>query len=439
MRGKRISIRLKTTLAIFVRDKTVSSGLRPLLLVIFTLTVFVTTTRAATEKVLHSFCSESICKDGLWPLYGGLTFDASGNLYGTTYDGGGAYNDGMAFELTPKAGGGWKEKVLHAFSGEDGNQPYGTLIFDTSGNLYGTTYYGGDYNEGTVFELTPEEGGGWKETVLHSFSDDGTDGYNPIAGMVIDASGNLYGTTYYGGTGGACSSVGCGMVFELTPKGNSGWTEKILHNFNNNGKDGFWPFAGLIFDVSGNLYGTTESGGARGFGTVFELTRPACGSWKEKVLHSFTGNDGYQPTGLIFDAFGNLYGTTKNGGAYVYYGTVFELTPKAGGGWTEKTLHSFNYNGKDGINPYAGLIFDGDGNLYGTTLGGGAQSVGTVFEVTPQVGGRWTEKILHNFSNNSRDGYEPYAGLIIDASGNLYGTTYYGGAQGAGTVFEVTP
>jgi uncharacterized repeat protein (TIGR03803 family) len=421
-----------------MRDKRFYVVLRAVLLVILTLTVFVTTTRAATEKVLHSFCSESICKDGLWPLYGGLTFDASGNLYGTTYDGGGAYNAGMAFELTPKAGGGWKEKVLHAFNREDGNQPYGTLIFDTSGNLYGTTYYGGAYNEGTVFELTPEAGGDWKETVLHSFNDDGTDGYNPIAGLVIDASGNLYGTTYYGGTGAACSYVGCGMAFELTPKRNGGWTEKILHNFSNNGKDGFWPFTGLIFDSSGTLYGTTQSGGDSGCGTVFELTRKSGGSWKEKVLHHFNGKDGYQPTGLIFDASGNLYGTTQNGGAE-NVGTVFELTPRVGGGWTQKVLHNFHNGSPDGYLPYAGVVIDGSGNLYGTTANGGTETVGTVFELAPKADGVWTEKILHTFSNNQRDGRLPFAGLVIDAAGNLYGMTEYGGAQSAGTVFEVTP
>jgi uncharacterized repeat protein (TIGR03803 family) len=216
----------------------------------------------------------------------------------------------------------------------------------------------------------------------------------------------------------------------------------VLHNFQSNFRDGFNPDAGLIFDGSGNLYGTTFYGGPTGGGTVFELTPKAGGGWTEKILHSFGGKgDGSEPrAGLIFDGSGNLYGTTSSGGSDGY-GAVFELTPKAGGGWTEKLLHSFIVNGKnDGNSPVSGLVLDSSGNLYGTTQYGGTYYVGTVFELTPKAGGGWTEKIVHNFdSNNHKDGYSPVAGLIIDATGNLFGTTYSGGTYGYGTVFGIKP
>ncbi|MGA2904008.1 MAG: choice-of-anchor tandem repeat GloVer-containing protein [Candidatus Korobacteraceae bacterium] len=231
------------------------------------------------------------------------------------------------------------------------------------------------------------------------------------------------------------------------------WNEKVLHSFNNNGVDGAEPYAGLIFDAAGNLYGTTGNGGVNAGGTVLELTPAGGGNWAETVLYSFCSQtnctDGANPSAsLIFDAAGNLYSTTDAGGTYGD-GTVFELTPTAGGGWTEQVLHSFNNNGTDGAYPYAGLIFDATGNLYGTTLNGGTyqcvdEGCGTVFELTPTAGGGWTEQVLHNFGNGT-DGFWPYAGLILDAAGNLYGTTQLGGTggncggYGCGTVFELTP
>ena len=266
------------------------------------------------------------------------------------------------------------------------------------------------------------------EKVLHSFNGNGADGYQPEASLIFDAVGNLYGTTYWGGT------YGFGTVFELTPSGGGGWTETVLHSFQPNGTDGNYPIAGLIFDAAGNLYGTTSAGGTYGFGTVFELTPEEGGGWTETVLLNFNGTDGSYPhAGLAFDAAGNLYGTTGYDGTY-HYGTVFELTPTAGGGWTETVLHSFG-NGTDGASPFAGLIFDAAGNLYGTTSAGGTYGTGTVFELT---GGR--EQVLYSFkSRYGADGATPYAGLIFDAAGNLYGTTYWGGNYGDGTVFELTP
>jgi uncharacterized repeat protein (TIGR03803 family) len=416
-------------------------------------TLFVANTWAASnEKVLHSFNFNSFNssgRDGSFPL-AGLIFDSAGNLYGTTSFGG-IYGGGTVFELTPTADGGWTEKVLHNFSnnGSDGFWPTGGLAFDAAGNLYGTTYLGGSYycyggyKCGTVFELTRTTGGDWTEKVLHSFN--GTDGSYVQAGLIIDSAGNLYGTTYGGGT------YGDGTVFELTPNSHvadRGWTEKVLHNFNNDGTDGVYPYAGLIIDASGNLYGTTSYGGTYdcydddGYhcGTVFELTPMAGGVWKEKVLHSFgNGTDAAYPYGgLAFDAAGNLYGTTYGGGTYSD-GTVFELTPNshvADGGWTEEVLHSFG-TGTDAAYPHGGLIIDAAGNLYGMTYRGGFYGYGTVFELTPRAGGDWTEEVLHSFNNNGTDGVDPYAGLMFDSAGNLYGTTYGGGAYSHGTVFEI--
>jgi uncharacterized repeat protein (TIGR03803 family) len=412
MRSKRLSIGLRVTLAIFI------------------ITLFATSTYAATEKVLFSYNG----KDGDSP-WAGLIFDKAGNLYGTTIFGG-ANGYGTVFELTPKAGGGWTEKILHSFndSGKDGYYPYAGLIFDDSGNLYGTTQDGGARTLGTVFELTPKAGGGWTEKVLYSFGSHRGDGYAPYASrLIFDTSGNLYGTTQDGG------AYVYGTVFELTPKAGGGWTEKVLHSFGSS-TDGTSPWAGLIFDKAGNLYGTTRGGGAYVYGTVFELTPKAGGGWTEKLLHSFgssTDDGAFPEVGLIFDKAGNLYGTTYGGGAYTD-GTVFELTPKAGGGWTEKVLHNFG-SYRDGAAPTAGLIFDKAGNLYGTTSLGGARNEGTVFELTPKAGGGWTEKVLHSFNPNGRDGFGPFDDLILDASGNLYGTTYYGGVYGYGMVFEIKP
>ncbi len=395
-------------------------------------TVFELTPEASgnwTEKVL-GHVGRSPSPTGFVDENGALISDAAGNLYGTT-EYGGTYGCGVAFELTPESGGSWTEKVLHSFGDStDGISPsQAGLIFDAAGNLYGTT----SNKQGTVFELTPTKDGGWTEKILHSFN--GTDGGFPFAGLTIDAAGNLYGTTYEGGT------YNSGTVFELTPTKGGGWTEKVLHSFGN-GADGAVPYAGLTIDAAGNLYGTTLAGGIHHVGTVFELTPTKGEGWTEKVLHSFgNGADGAFPrAGLIFDSAGNLYGTTSQGGAYnscmptiprnniSTCGTVFELTPKAGGRWTERVLYSFNHNGTDGYDPLAGLIFAAAGNLYGTTSMGGSENgrgcflgCGTVFELTPTKGGGWTEKVVHNFDGT--DGVSPSAGLIIDAAGNLYGTT----------------
>jgi uncharacterized repeat protein (TIGR03803 family) len=417
-----------------VRDQKLSIGLKGILLAAFAVTLLAASMCTASERVLYPFDDNG--EDGLYP-YAGLIFDSAGNLYGTTNKGG-VYGVGTVFELTREAGGGLTETVLHSFDddGKDGSYPYAGLIFDSAGNLYGTTFLGGAYNGGTVFELTPKAGGGWKEAVLHSFNPGGKDGFNPYAGLIVDANGNFYGTTVDGG------AYGGGAVFELTRGAGGRWRETVLHSFNPGAADGSGPYGGLVLDKAGNLYGTTSAGGAYDYGTVFKLTSQAGGGWREKVVHSFNndGKDGFNPyAGLTFDALGNLYGTTLYGGIY-NVGAVFELTHNAGKGLTEKVLHSFDDNGSGGDGPYAGVIFDASGNLYGTTFYGGAYGDGMVFELTPRSnGGTWTETVLHNFNNNGKDGFNPYAGLIFDAAGNLYTTALDGGAYTYGTVVEIKP
>jgi uncharacterized repeat protein (TIGR03803 family) len=404
---------------------------------------------ASQEKILYSFGADST--DSADPWFSGLVFDGKGNLYGTTYYGGA--NDastggaGTVFELSPAAGAAWTEKVLYSFgaTSTDGSGPLSGLIFDAKGNLYGTTYNGGvNSDKGTIFELSPAADGSWTEKVLNSFGADSTDGTHPSADLIFDAKGNLYGTTSGGGVNGD------GTVFELTPATGGGWTETVLHGFGATGKDGKQPNAGLIFDAKGNLYGATDLGGAYGSlssgGTVFELTPDASGDWTAKVLYSFGADSTSGPFlngSLIFDATGNLYGTTEEGGANNGNGTVFELTPADEGSWTEKVLHSFGATGTDGAHPWAGLTFDAAGDLYGATKSGGDDGSGTVFELTPAGDGSWTEKVLESFGSTSTDGTSPASGLIFDAQGNLYGTTMSGGAhytgsqQTGGTVFEV--
>ena len=335
-----------------------------------------------------------------------LIMDNSGNLYGTTRDGG-AFGDGTVFELAHGSG---TITTLASFNGTDGADPEAGLIMDSSGNLYGTTTGGGATSNGTAFELAHGSG---TITTLASFND--TNGADPSAGLIMDSSGNLYGTT----TGGGATSNG--TVFELAQ--GSG-TITTLASFN--GTDGEAPEGALIMDSSGNLYGTTSRGGTSNDGTVFEL---AHGSGTITMLASFNGTNGSTPlAGLIMDSGGNLFGTAYDGGANGD-GTVFEL---AHGSGKITTLASFNST--DGLGPYASLIMDSSGNLYGTTSGGGL-SWGTVFKLAKGSG---TITALALFNDSNGDGETPLGGLIMDSSGNLYGTTLYGGTAGVGTVFELS-
>jgi uncharacterized repeat protein (TIGR03803 family) len=379
--------------------------------------------RSQTEKIIHTFTGGV---DGFLPQ-AGLVIDSKGNLYGTTSTGGNSdiCACGTVFELSPGSDGTWSKSLVYTFTGANGISPYGGLTFDSQGNLYGTTEAGGQFGLGTVFELVPGSNGAWTETVLYSFKGE-PDGQLPLGGAVIfDEAGNLYGMTPSGG------AHGWGTVFELVSGSNGTWTENILHSFTG-GNDGAQPWANqLIFDSAGHLYGATQGGGANDYGTVFELNRAASGTWAEKVIYSFTGAvGGSGPVGnMLFDSSGNLYGVASF--------IVFELV-RADAEWTEKTLHTFA-GGKDGAFPYAGLTWGSAGNLYGTTHTGGDHK-GTVFELTPGPNGTWTETVLHRFGESARDGTAPYYGaLVLDAAGNLYGTTLGGGNSNYGVVFEVKP
>jgi uncharacterized repeat protein (TIGR03803 family) len=384
----------------------------------------------ATENTIHVFKGGN---DGAGP-YAGLISDGAGNTYGTTSGGGGGCADGgcgTVFELTKNK----KQSVLYAFKGgSDGSSPDGSLMLDVSGTLYGTTLTGGGtgcggYGCGTLFKLAPDG----TETVLYAFQGS-SDGYQPGGNVVMDQSGDLYGTTAGGGTYNATCTGGCGTIFELRPDG----TKITLYEFQG-GNDGEGPSGDLISDSSGNLYGTTSLGGEQcnvskfGCGTVFKITP----SGKETILYAFQGGiDGFEPFGgVVADGAGNLYGTTLEGGAEGCCGVVFEV-PAVGG--SETTLYSFR-GGSDGEWPAAGVVRDSDGNLYGTTeVGGGkgckklfGNGCGTVFELTPDG----KEKVLFAFS--SRYGQLPEAPLLIGKNGNLYGTTTQGGAHKDGVVFEV--
>jgi uncharacterized repeat protein (TIGR03803 family) len=414
--------------------------------------VMVSAARAqSTLRMLHKFERGTA---GNSPA-SNLIFDKAGNLYGTTFFGGDVKRGacylsgcGVVFKLAPNADGSWTESVLYAFiGGNDGEHPDAGLIFDAEGNLYGTTFNGGGANNrGTVFKLSPNGDGTWSESVLYSFCASGTcsDGGQPYGGLIFDAAGNLYGTAVVGAnSAGNCNT--CGVVYELTPQAGGSWTESVLYAFTG-GNDGSNPNASLIFDPAGNLYGTTAFGGAGscrdgvelGCGVVFELTPNGGGSWKENVLYSFAGTDGaYPESPLIFDSKGNLYGTTAYGGYFrknqFGFGVVFELTPKSNGSWTETVLRKFT--GTQGINPN-GLIFDAAGNLWGTSENGG-QGFGTVFKLTPNGIGGWRETVVEAFRDHQQA--NPRAGLISDGVGNLYGTTFGNGTQTFGSVFEIKP
>ena len=403
--------------------------------------------QAQTESVLFSF---NTGWKGSNP-YGGLVFDSAGNLYGTTYNGGNpktCNNNGcgVVFELSPSSSG-WTEKVLHTFSGGyDGANSRATLIIDAAGNLYGTTTAGGDltacrgFGCGVVFKLSPQSGGTWTETVLYAFVGGTKDGTSPSPNLTFDNAGNLYGTTKFGGSSAYCTLAypGCGTAFKLSPTSSGPWKETIMRAFSG-GNDGAEPGAGLTLDAAGNLYGTTEFGGPQGDGVVYRLSPTSGGRWQETVLYQFgtLSTDGFAPLSmLIFDAAGNLYGTTAEGFGSSSWGTVFELSPTTSFAWQETQLHVFAVTSTDGIFPGAGVVFDSAGNLWGTTTSS-LSGPGAVFKLSPSSGGTWAES---TFLFNNTDGYEPTSGLILDASGNLYGTTVSGGANNAyGVAFQIVP
>jgi uncharacterized repeat protein (TIGR03803 family) len=367
------------------------------------------------------------------------------------------------------------ETVLYNFCSlkgtcPDGAAPVSSLTSDGAGNFYGTTLVAGwTYGSyGNVFELSPNGNGGFNETTLHHFTL-GADGAYPRSSVIFDNAGNLYGTASGGG-------YGYGVVFQLSRVG-SGWNETTLYTFTN-GADGGIPWSSLIMDSAGNLYGTTISGGPGGFGTVFELSSSGGGGWIEKVIYSFDKSTLLEPSGLAMDGNGNIFGAAGF--------TVFELSPNGNGGWNPNVIYTFpgKYFSIDGTpvidkegnifgtimreykklpsvgrvyklsrtnnqwamqtlaswgnntGPRGGVVLDAAGNVYGTTVAGGSNGYGTVFKLVPQST-RYSKKVLWNF--DGIDGATPLGGLILDSAGNLYGTTWAGGTQGFGTAFEVTP
>jgi uncharacterized repeat protein (TIGR03803 family) len=393
---------------------------------------------------LHNF----LAKPGEFPN-SGLIIGPDGGFYGTTGMSGGSQCFplcGAVFEIKQTSTG-WQYHIVHNFRGpnHDGESPIGPLLFDNVGNLYGTTSavnstgcFTRHTDCGTVFKLSPTSKGGWEETILYRFTGR-ADGAWPAGNLVLDSAGNLYGYTLGGGNGKRCSQV-CGVVYELSP-GASGWTETVLHTFTG-GSDGYTP-RGLTPDTSGNLLGVAESGGTAnsnceaGCGTVFKLT-PAAGGWSLSVIYSFSGGSdgGYPISPLVFDTQGNLFGTTLLGGSVQCpneCGTVFELSPN-GSGWNFSDVYSFS--GPDGADPQ-GILFDSAGNLFGAASGGKTTcGCGVLFELVPGSG-NWTETVLYTFNGKS-DGQFPNP-VIQDGAGHLFGTTANGGSDNFGTIFKFAP
>ncbi len=411
--------------------------------------------QAQTFTILHNFTGGL---DGSNP-WAGFVKDTAGNLYGITSGGGGSnacnfYGTngcGAVYKLTNKNGN-WVDGPLYSFQGNtDGEFPIAAMTIGSNGTFFGTTTgggqgtctYDGSNGCGTIFNLKPTPTrpptplSPWVETVLYRFTG-GSDGGNPNVGnLIFDSAGDIYGTTEFGGTN------NLGVVYELKPAGGGNWTETVLYNFA--GADGSTPLGGLVFDKTGNLYGTTKEGGdmtcngGAGCGVIYELSLSG-GGWTEKILYVFeAGNDGFFPDpGLIFDPAGNLYGGTYNGGAGGG-GTVYELSP-SGGGWTLTTLYSFPGTKWGFVNR---LAMDAAGNLYGTTQYGGINGDGNVFKLT-KSGSSWTYTDLHDFTYGL-DGGVPVCTPVLDANGNIYGTAFGGGTNpcgggyGCGVIWEIKP
>ena len=389
---------------------------------------------AQSYSVIYNFTGG---QDGAYPS-AGLTIDNGGNIYGTALAGGTA-GFGAVFSLDNE-GSGWIVHPLYNFSGGlDGEGPVGRISIGPDGALYGTTSAGGGgpcisengYRGcGTVYKLRPPARApasvivNWSSNVIYRFS--GSNGAYPQGDLLFDDAGNIYGTAINGG------SAGYGLIYKLTGSGGS-WTQSMLYQAQGS-SGGQYPWGGVVSDASGNLYGVYSAAGPGGYGGVYKLTRSGSG-WTESTIHGFTyhGNDGAAPQGsVIFDRSGNLYGTTVhsvNGG-----GTVFELSP-AGGGWSYDFIYAFN-TGID-LGPYDKLVMDASGNLYGTTFADGEHGHGSVFKLT-RSGSGWTYSSLHDFTGGS-DGANPMCSLAFDASGNIYGTASAGGTHNKGVIFQITP
>lgn len=409
---------------------------------------------AQTFNVIYNFTGGT---DGGDPV-GGLAIDPAGNLYGSAFTGGAGY--GTTYELSP-SGSGWTFNTLYSFLGfpaNDGAGPTGVYVA-SDGALIGETQAGGkrcrglpQYDGcGTVYELTPAPR---TERVLYRFTG-GLHGIAPYGLQPVALhNGDLYSTAFQGGAYGSCIyGYACGASFKLTPNSGTGpWTETVTWDFGS-GSDGAEPASGVIFDTAGNMYGTALAGGTSsgcitqgysGCGVVYELS-PSGSGWTETIIYDFRGGaDGGAPySGLVIDRAGNLFGATAYAGSGSG-GTIYELSPATGGGWTFHLLYSFAGSGA-GPNgqciscpgSYAPLITDGSGNLYGTTFNDGAFGLGMAFELE-KSSGVWTFHDLHDFTGGA-DGSNVWAGLVRDSSGNLYGAATDGGANGFGVLYEITP
>ncbi|HTW57378.1 MAG TPA: Ig-like domain-containing protein [Terriglobales bacterium] len=375
--------------------------------------------QAQTEAALYNFAGTPDGENA----YGGITFNG-GNIFGTTYDGG-LYGYGSVFELTPNGSGGWNESVLYSFCAvapacSDGQNPtFGSVVFDANGNLYGTAYAGGSDGNGVVFELSPPASGSttWTYHSVYSFTGE-PDAANPVNGLIIDGSGDLFGTAYNGG------AANNGAVFEVSPNGSGGWTETVPASINA-------LYGGLVMNSTGVIFGTTST-------TVFELGKNSGGTWVELPIFTFTASEaaaeGEEPNGTLWlDSKGNLYGTTVEGGKN-NDGVVYKLTLQTNGSYKYKVLYTF---GAAGTMPYAGVVGDANGNLYGTTTKGGKDGAGTVYTLAYNAtSGAYAERTSQNFIGEN--GAVPYAGVIYNG-GYLYGTTYLGGSDGDGLVYQVNP
>jgi len=392
---------------------------------LFVIALSVTTAAATTTDVIFSFGED----EGEYADTD-LETDSAGNIYGTTVLGG-DFGSGTVFQLTPTPNG-WVHTVLYSFTGGvDGGEPYKGVTLDRDGNLYGTAVTGGSGNCeggcGVIYKLTNRKGT-WTQKVVHAFTG-GDDGSGPGSRVTVDRAGNVYGMTPTGG------AYGLGTIYQIRPPSSGALTFKVIHAFTG-GADGSNGSAGRMILRDGRLYGAATTGGNQGSGVVFELTPKAFGEWNFKTIYTFQGQpDGSFPYGaLLFDPSGNIYGTTYYGGANGI-GAVYELSPQPVGEWTEDLIYSFQ-QGPDGNSPISNLVFDKAGNLYGTTSEGGLGS-GTIFKLSP-VGGNWTETVVHAFEGPPDGGFA-YNGMVVDAFGNFYGATVHGGENNDGSVYKFTP
>jgi uncharacterized repeat protein (TIGR03803 family) len=411
-------------------------------LLAFSLVLFAISASAQTYNQIYSF---GALPDGSFPA-GHMAFDSAGNLYGATVYGG-AYSYGTIFELSPPASGSgsWTETTLYTFTGKsDGGDPYAGVTIDGRGNLYGAAYVGGSTcGCGTVFKMKPPttQGGSWSFLALHQFAGGTTDGYGPLSPVTLDKAGNVYGTTYAGGTFDSTASFS-GTAYKVSPSG-SAWTESLIWSFGGPG-DGSYTYSWLVFDSVGNIYGTTAFGGAGGQGTVFELSPPASGNtnWSESLLYSFpsaTTAASVEPlSGLVIDAQDDLYGiaTAFDESGEPCCGSVFLLKPPTTGTtWDFHPLYSFTST-TDGQYP-KDLVRDPNTDMfYGLAIDNSDErGNGVIFGLTP--GTPWTYSVTHDF--NGTNASNPQNIPIIGPDGNLYGGAAYGGTNGGGAIFQIVP